>query len=163
MEIAVHATRDPQASVWVAESDDFPGLVAEADDIETLVARLKILIPELLDANGVAVGEYDEIAFVLTANSARAGGPPRRLMADDAPRVRRLLREAASGSGRARATTRSGSAPKPSDTMRKGCRHQKPCGPQRLIMERRGPDGYSMRARHPLPDSSTSATNEWMR
>lgn len=64
MEVDVSATWDPEA---IAESDDIPGLVTKADDIETLVARLEALIPELLDANGVAVGEHDEIAFVLTA------------------------------------------------------------------------------------------------
>lgn len=68
MEIAVRATWDPEASVWVAESDDVPGLVTEADDIEALVAKLKILIAELLDANGVSAGEQDEVAFVLTAS-----------------------------------------------------------------------------------------------
>jgi predicted RNase H-like HicB family nuclease len=59
---------DPEASVWVAESDDVPGLVTEADDIEALVATLKVLIPELLDASGVALAEQDEVAFVLTAS-----------------------------------------------------------------------------------------------
>ena len=68
MEVEVPATWDPEASVWVGESDDVPGLVAEADDIDALVAKLKILIPELLDANGVALGEEDEVAFVLTAS-----------------------------------------------------------------------------------------------
>lgn len=68
MEVAIRATWDPEASVWVAESDDVPGLVTEADDIEALVAKLKVLIPELLDANGVALTEQDEVAFVLTAS-----------------------------------------------------------------------------------------------
>ena len=68
MEVAVRATWDSEASVWVAESDDVPGLVTEADDIEALVAKLKVLIPELLDANGVALTEQDEVAFVLTAS-----------------------------------------------------------------------------------------------
>jgi predicted RNase H-like HicB family nuclease len=68
MEVAVRATWDPEASVWVVESDDVPGLVTEADDIEALVAKLKVLIPELLDANGVTLPEQDEVAFVLTAS-----------------------------------------------------------------------------------------------
>ena len=68
MEVAVRATWDPEASVWVAQSDDVPGLVTEADDIEALVAKLEVLIPELLEANGVALPQQDEIAFVLTAS-----------------------------------------------------------------------------------------------
>lgn len=68
MEVAVRAIWDPEASVWVAESDDVPGLVTEADDIEALVAKLEVLIPELLEANGVTLPQQDEIAFVLTAS-----------------------------------------------------------------------------------------------
>jgi predicted RNase H-like HicB family nuclease len=34
--------------VWVAESDDLPGLVTEADDVEQLLAKLKVMIPDLL-------------------------------------------------------------------------------------------------------------------
>jgi len=68
MEVAVSATWDAEACVWVAESDDVPGLVTEAADIEALVARLEVLIPELLEANGIALLEQDEVAFVLTAS-----------------------------------------------------------------------------------------------
>ena len=42
--------------------------MTEADDIEALVAKLKVLIPELLDANGVVLTEQDEVAFLLTAS-----------------------------------------------------------------------------------------------
>ena len=49
----INATWDEDAKVWVAVSDDVPGLVAEADDVPQLVSKLKVLIPELLEANGV--------------------------------------------------------------------------------------------------------------
>jgi len=49
----INATWDEDAKVWVAVSDDVPGLVAEADDMSQLVNKLKVLIPELLEANGV--------------------------------------------------------------------------------------------------------------
>jgi predicted RNase H-like HicB family nuclease len=49
----VKATWDAEASVWVAESDDVPGLVTEAATMEELVVKLKVMIPELLEANGV--------------------------------------------------------------------------------------------------------------
>lgn len=42
---------DSEAAVWVAESDDIPGLVAEADSPNTLAHKLEILIPELLELN----------------------------------------------------------------------------------------------------------------
>ncbi len=44
---------DSEAGVWVAESEDVPGLVAEADSPSVLLQKLRILIPELLELNGV--------------------------------------------------------------------------------------------------------------
>ena len=49
----VHAEWDEDARVWVASSDAVPGLATEAETIEELVTKLKILIPELLAANAV--------------------------------------------------------------------------------------------------------------
>jgi len=52
---------DDEACVWVATSDDVPGLATEEDTMEGLIKKLKIIIPELLDANGITIGE--EILF----------------------------------------------------------------------------------------------------
>ena len=41
----IRAEWDEEASVWVATSDDVPGLVSEADTIEQLSAKLETLIP----------------------------------------------------------------------------------------------------------------------
>lgn len=51
----VRAEWDAEAGVWVAESDDVPGLVTEADTIERLIERLQVLVPELLELNGGVV------------------------------------------------------------------------------------------------------------
>ena len=51
--LKVQAIWDDEAHVWVATSDDVPGLATEADDMEALVCKLKSMIPELLDANGI--------------------------------------------------------------------------------------------------------------
>jgi predicted RNase H-like HicB family nuclease len=59
--VEVRAFFDDDAKVWVAESDDVPGLVTEADTVSALVEKLKVLIPELLDENGYADG--DTITF----------------------------------------------------------------------------------------------------
>jgi predicted RNase H-like HicB family nuclease len=59
----VHAEWDDAAGVWVATSDAVPGLATEAETAEELVAKLRTLIPELLDANGVSRGE--PVAFEL--------------------------------------------------------------------------------------------------
>ena len=49
----VRAEWDEETHVWVATSDDVPGLATEGDTLEGLVEKLKIMIPELLDANGI--------------------------------------------------------------------------------------------------------------
>ena len=46
--IVVRATWDPEASVWVAESDDLP-LVTEAPTIAALQAKLPGIIQDLLE------------------------------------------------------------------------------------------------------------------
>jgi hypothetical protein len=43
---------DTEAKVWVATSHDVPGLATEARDVDTLIKKLRIMIPELLEANG---------------------------------------------------------------------------------------------------------------
>ena len=48
----VHAVWDEEVRVWVASSEDAPGLATEAETTEALVEKLKSLIPELLLANG---------------------------------------------------------------------------------------------------------------
>jgi predicted RNase H-like HicB family nuclease len=47
----IRAQWDSEAGVWVAESEDVPGLVAEGDSPNVLVQKLKTLIPELLELN----------------------------------------------------------------------------------------------------------------
>jgi len=47
--------------VWVATSDDVPGLATEAVTMEELIEKLKVMIPELLMANNAAI--EDEVPF----------------------------------------------------------------------------------------------------
>ena len=56
---------DSDAKVWIAESDDVPGLVTEAGNMEQLIKKLKILIPELLELNK-SIDSGDNISFCLT-------------------------------------------------------------------------------------------------
>ncbi len=60
----VQAFWDAEARVYVASSEDIPGLATEAETLDRLVEKLKVMIPEVLDANGYADG--DEIPFVLS-------------------------------------------------------------------------------------------------
>jgi len=43
---------DSDARVWVATSDDIAGLATEADSLSNLMAKLQLLVPELLTLNG---------------------------------------------------------------------------------------------------------------
>ncbi len=51
MDIVIRAFWDGEAGVWVAESEQVPGLVAEAATPRELEAKLKDLVPELLELN----------------------------------------------------------------------------------------------------------------
>lgn len=65
----VEAFWDSEAKVWVAESEDVPGLATEADTIEALTDQLREMIPELLHLNGIVATEYvGNIAFELISH-----------------------------------------------------------------------------------------------
>ena len=53
--LKVQALLDGESGVWVAESDDVPGLATEAATLEELLAKLAVMVPELLEENGVAL------------------------------------------------------------------------------------------------------------
>ena len=61
----IRAEWDAEANVWVATSDDVPGLATEAETIEALSAKLDVMVPELLDANAYPDGA--EVPFELLA------------------------------------------------------------------------------------------------
>ena len=52
-EYRIAATWDDEAGVWIATSEDVPGLVAEATTFEELIQVCSELVPELLRLNGV--------------------------------------------------------------------------------------------------------------
>jgi len=61
----VQVAWDAEAEMWVADSDDIPGLAAEAPDDKSLWAKLEVLIPELLALNNVRLKPNQEIEIVL--------------------------------------------------------------------------------------------------
>ena len=56
----VRAWWDEAAKVWVAESDDVPGLATGAANLDELVAKLRIIVPELLEENGIIWSRHDD-------------------------------------------------------------------------------------------------------
>ncbi len=51
MEYIIRLTWDSEASVWIATSDDIPGLVLESGSFDALIERTRFAIPELLALN----------------------------------------------------------------------------------------------------------------
>lgn len=51
MDYKVTLTWDNEASMWIATSDDVPGLVLESNSYDALIERVKIAIPDLLEIN----------------------------------------------------------------------------------------------------------------
>ncbi|MBW4504456.1 MAG: DUF1902 domain-containing protein [Scytonema hyalinum WJT4-NPBG1] len=49
----VQAFWDWEAQVWVATSEDVPGLVTEASRIDILTQKLREMIPELIVLNSI--------------------------------------------------------------------------------------------------------------
>jgi predicted RNase H-like HicB family nuclease len=54
--LTVNVLWDAHSKMWVAISDDIPGLATEADSYERLVQRVKDAAPELLELNGIVGG-----------------------------------------------------------------------------------------------------------
>jgi len=57
-EYKVNLIWDPEASVWIATSDDIPGLVLESGSLDVLIERVRFAAPEMLELNGVVQKEY---------------------------------------------------------------------------------------------------------
>jgi hypothetical protein len=54
MEYVITRAWDAEASVWIATSEDVPGLALESASLDALMERIKIAVPELLALNGNA-------------------------------------------------------------------------------------------------------------
>ena len=44
---------DDEDSVWIAESQDIPGLILESSSFDELVKKVKLAVPELLEISGI--------------------------------------------------------------------------------------------------------------
>jgi hypothetical protein len=64
--VKIHAEWDDEARVWVAEGTNLPGLVTEADTVEVLLEKLRVIIPELISYSpDLAIGFLPEIRVTL--------------------------------------------------------------------------------------------------
>ncbi len=51
-DITIQARWDVEASVWLATSEDVPGLVVEADTWPAMINEVQLVLPELLEVSG---------------------------------------------------------------------------------------------------------------
>jgi hypothetical protein len=51
-DIGIQARWDGDASVWIATSNDVPGLVVEADTWPQMIEEVRLVLPELLELSG---------------------------------------------------------------------------------------------------------------
>ena len=78
---------DDEAAVWIAISQDVPGLVLESGSFDALVERVRIAVPELVDLNGAKTdslklsyytereADRERAAYYNQASSAKWGEP----------------------------------------------------------------------------------------
>jgi hypothetical protein len=50
--ITINARWDAEASVWIAASDDVPGLVVEANTWPAMIEEVRLVLPDLLELSG---------------------------------------------------------------------------------------------------------------
>jgi hypothetical protein len=68
LKCSVNAFWDPEVRVWVATSEDVPGLATEAPTMEELTEKLRVMIPELILLNRFSPNDvHDSIDFCLTS------------------------------------------------------------------------------------------------
>ncbi len=66
MDYVITFTWDDEAEVWIATSEDIPGLVLESGSFDALLERTRFAIPELLKLNSL-----EAKPFSLTFKSER--------------------------------------------------------------------------------------------
>lgn len=66
MEYVINFTWDPESNVWIATSQDIPGLVLESSSFDALLERTRFAVPELLELNASI-----QQPFTLTFKSER--------------------------------------------------------------------------------------------
>ena len=62
-EYSIDLLWDGEAAVWIATSEDIPGLVLESGSFDALVERVRFAAPELLSLNGIPNNQTLSICF----------------------------------------------------------------------------------------------------
>lgn len=67
---------DSEAGVWIAESDDIPGLVAEAESLNVLREKIRTPAPELLELNGGLERGQTSVMVIVRAHFEKEAAVP---------------------------------------------------------------------------------------
>lgn len=59
--------------MWVASSEEVAGLCAEDETLEILIEKLKTIVPELLQANGVAFQPHQLSFHIVSERTEMVG------------------------------------------------------------------------------------------
>ena len=59
MDYRINIIWDSEAAVYVATSEDVPGLVLESGSLDALIERVKTAVPELLELNNRKNKQYN--------------------------------------------------------------------------------------------------------
>ena len=70
----VQMTWDGEAAVWVATSDDVPGLALESGSFDALIERVKYAVPELMELNKRGDSSYNLNFLAHRSDVVRANG-----------------------------------------------------------------------------------------
>ena len=63
MQCKVKILWDNEADIWVAKSDDLPGLALESGSCDALIEKVKYIVPELMDMNDMKA-DFCDLNFV---------------------------------------------------------------------------------------------------
>lgn len=58
MEYIINLTWDSESNVWIATSDDIPGLVLESGSFDALLERIRFAAPELIALDNPKKSSY---------------------------------------------------------------------------------------------------------
>lgn len=64
---------DHEAECWYVSDTDVPGLATGADTLDELFQKLAVMVPEMLEANGLIRQSHEDVPFELIAHSATIG------------------------------------------------------------------------------------------
>ena len=59
MNCSIEFLWDTEAGVWVATSEDVPGLALESESFDALLEKVRVAVPGLLEINGRKAPCYD--------------------------------------------------------------------------------------------------------